>query len=65
MVDLHVAPSEMWPHDTAYSLPFVLAGIYALMCAPFVAGAVAMWARVPVVGGARSCREVATRLQES
>ena len=36
--------TEMWPYDTAYSLPFVVAGIYALMCAPFVAGAVAMWA---------------------
>ena len=44
--DLYLAgdPGQMWPYDTAYSVPFVLAWIYALACAPFVAGAVAMWA---------------------
>lgn len=36
--------TQMWPYDTSYSLPFGLAGIYALTCAPFVAGGVVMWA---------------------
>lgn len=36
--------SESWPFDTAFSLPSELAGIYAMVCAPFVAGGVAVWA---------------------
>ena len=36
--------TEMWPYDTAYSLPVGLAGVYAVLCAPFVAGGVVVWA---------------------
>src|SRR5918994_279645 len=34
--DLYLAgdPGQMWPYDTAYSVPFVLAWIYALARAP-------------------------------
>lgn len=34
---------EMWPHNTAYSLPFSLAGAYAMLFAPLVACGVALW----------------------
>jgi hypothetical protein len=35
--------AELWPADTAYAVPIAIAGLYAIICAPYVAGAVGMW----------------------
>ena len=35
--------TQLWPYDTAYSFPIGLAGIYAVLVAPFVAVGIVLW----------------------